>query len=267
MHLKSKIPFAALLMFTPLASSACVGSAIEPEEEEELGTVQQAKTTSNALTPSSLTSNGLTANGLTANGLTANGLTSTALSANSVALTALTDPAAREFFKYVVSCANVSGNDVTATIGSTTYTWYGELGLAPNWGTSGGSCDSTCKQWVSSCVLSRVNYLGQSVTISVRGHSNLVPSSSELTAVPYAEAAYYGDITGANQLRFACWVDKDLMERVCGPQPFNNCVMDVVGQCDHVCQTVDSTYGFFQTCSDGHGHDYPYAITVFRDQN
>src|SRR4051812_24990858 len=96
--------------------------------------------TANGLTANGLTANGLTANGLTANGLTANGLTANGLTANGLTANGLTpadvitnDATAREFFKYVYSCAMPSSASVTLN----GFTFSGGLGLAPEWGTEG----------------------------------------------------------------------------------------------------------------------------------
>ena len=50
-------------------------------------------------------------------------------------------------------------------------TFEGVTGVAPGWGVDGARCDGTCQQWVSACVISRINFLGVHVELSQRGDS------------------------------------------------------------------------------------------------
>ena len=89
-----------LAAFAALGTVGCGGEA-----DDDAETIQAAITVENALTANALTANALTANALTANALTANALTANALTANALTANGLRDPLAREFLKYVVSCA------------------------------------------------------------------------------------------------------------------------------------------------------------------
>src|SRR5262245_29110617 len=75
------------------------------ETADDGDTVHSAVTTDNALAANALAANALAANALAANALAANALAANALAANALAANALRDPLAREFLKYVVSCA------------------------------------------------------------------------------------------------------------------------------------------------------------------
>src|SRR5262245_22828632 len=97
--------------------------------------------------------NALTANALTANALTANALTANALTANALTANGLKDPLARMFLKYVVSCALPADETLSMSIDGKKYKFEGGLGLAPQWGEAGGTCDASCQRWVSACVL------------------------------------------------------------------------------------------------------------------
>src|SRR5262249_26310488 len=113
--------------------------------------------TSDALSANALSANALSANALSANALSANALSGKALSANALRANALTsaalhDPLARQFLKYVVSCALDEDASIQMTIDGVSYTFPGSLGLAPQWGERGGHCDSECQRWVSACV-------------------------------------------------------------------------------------------------------------------
>src|SRR6185437_10333019 len=97
-----------LLAVASLTLAACMGTP--GEVDEQIGTTDQAVTTSNALTGNALTGNALTGNALTGNALTGN---------------ALTDPNAREVLKYIVSCALPKDESVEFTVDGNTYEYNG----------------------------------------------------------------------------------------------------------------------------------------------
>jgi hypothetical protein len=234
------------------------------EQEDDLGIAQQAALTENALTENGLVSNGLVSNGLVSNGLVSNGLVS-----NGLVMDALSNnPLAQTFLQYVVSCALPSTQSITLTINNTSTTFTGQLGLAPAWGTDNGTCDGTCRAWISACVLARVNFLGEHVALSLRGPAGILSSSgTERTDYPDREATYYGDIFSTTQKRYACRSPASpLISRVCGPDwATNGCVMNIVNTCDLVCTGgTDSTEGYYKNCRDSDNITYPIAITVYR---
>ena len=122
-----------------LAALGTVGCGGEADDDAE--TIQAAITAENALTANALTANALTANALTANALTANALTANALTANALTANGLRDPLAREFLKYVVSCALDEDDSVSFRSTASATSFRGSLGLAPEWGRTHGSCD------------------------------------------------------------------------------------------------------------------------------
>jgi hypothetical protein len=84
--------------------------------------------------------------------------------------TLLADAWARDFMGYLVSCALGESQSVTlqdASGGSTT--WTGSLGLCTGWGAVNGAAGVDCQELVSSCILARVNKLGEYVPLSPRG--------------------------------------------------------------------------------------------------
>jgi hypothetical protein len=215
----------------------------------DVGVAEEAALTSNALTSNALTSNALTSNALTSNALTSNALTSNALTSNALTSNALTsnalhDPNSQEVMKYIVSCALPAGVEVVTPA----QTYAGELGLAPEWGLPGGHCGPSCIEWVSACVLSRVDFLGVHVEISIRGENPaLAISAAEAANYDDREATYYGNIFTSPQQRFACLSPgKTEDPRVCGPS-LAGCVMTITGSCNNVCgpPTAD---GAFQNC-------------------
>jgi hypothetical protein len=233
--MKSSRQIAVVVICVAASSSqiACVGSS---EVDEEFAEVQEDVIAVNALTSNALTSNALTSNALTSNALTSNALTSNALTSNALTSNALQDPLAREALKFIVGCALAKGTHLEVDVDGVTYGFDGEIGLAPEWGNVGGHCNKECREWVSGCVLSRVNYMGEHVPISIRGRNRALESAlSEQESYPRREAAYYGDIFTTPQRRFACLSPGQTeIPRVCGPS-IAGCVVDVVGSCDDVC--------------------------------
>jgi hypothetical protein len=256
----SKLGLASMALLT-LGAGACGGAGAEET------TVTSAITAENALTANALTANALTANALTANALTANALTANALTANALTANGLKDPLAREFLKYAVSCALDKGDDVTFRVDGVRYSFPGSLGLAPDWGKTGGSCDGTCQRWVSACMLARVDADGVKREISIRGaHPALLPTRGELRAYPVREATYFGNVFTKGQPRFLCLSPGQTSdERVCGDS-LASCPMTVVGSCDDAC-AFEGLFGGFQLCSDAgkvrRGTTYAESVTVF----
>jgi hypothetical protein len=219
------------MTLTILGQVACV--APTTTDDEDVGEVQQAALTQNALTQNALTQN------------------------------ALTDPNAREVLTYIVSCALPADAHIELEIEGDTYDFDGQLGLAPEWGEDGGSCDADCKEWVSACVVARLDYTGESVMISVRGdHDALTPSPKELKQYKHREATYYGNIFSPSQKIFACLPSgQTSIPRVCGPS-FDDCIVEVQGNCEDLCGDA-SWDGSYPDCRE-QGKSKTYgSITVF----
>jgi len=259
---------------------ACAGPGDEPVAPVGVAAVVDNGLSANGLSANGLSANGLSANGLSANGLSANGLSANGLSANGLSAngltaagllgngsTALTDPLAQQFLKYVVSCALNDQQSLTFTVGKTTYSFPGGLGLAPQWGASHGSCDGSCQRWVSACVLARVDAAGVHREISVRGPSlALLPTWSELFQYTQREATYFGNLFIPGQPRYVCLSPGQTGDqRACGDS-LSNCPMTVLGSCSKVC-AFQGLFGDFDFCSDsgrfGTGQTYAESVTVY----
>ena len=182
--------------------------------------------------------------------LTNNALTNNALTNNALTNNALSDPNARDVLKYIVSCALPAGRKVSFVAGGVTYTYPGELGLAPQWEKIDGNCNTACKQWVSACVMARVDYLGEKVLISVRGeHPGLTSTKDERTAYSVREGTYFGNIFAPTTERYACISPgRTGLPRVCGPT-LDGCAVEAVGECDQTCKKPLSD-GSFPDCSN-----------------
>ena len=239
--MNKKLAAYTLTVILPLSHIGCLG---EPGTEEDVAEAGQESVTVN-----SLTSNALTANSLTSNSLTSNALTAHALTSNSLTLMALEDPEARLVLKYVTGCALPEGAHFDIEVDGQIYGFDGELGLAPEWGRPNGKCNNECKSWVSGCIISRLDYLGEPQLISIRGkHNALLADEAERADYPKREATYYGNVFASPQRIYACLSPGETsIPRVCGPS-FEDCVLDVQGECDDVCGRVSKRDGSFPRC-------------------
>jgi hypothetical protein len=245
-------------------ASACGG---EPGAQPDVQEISSYALSANALSANALSANALSANALSANALSANALSANALSANALSAKALEDPLAREFLKYVVSCALPADQTVNMTIQGKAYSFPGSLGMEPQWGQRGGSCDESCQRWVTACVLARVDFLGVERPISVRGlNPGLRTSFKEALDFPVSEATYFGNVFAPDKPLFACLAPgKTTDARVCGDS-MKSCPMQVVGPCARAC-VFEGVFGSFNLCSTSgkalRPETYAESVTVF----
>ncbi|WP_441288177.1 hypothetical protein ACSRUE_40255 [Sorangium sp. KYC3313] len=223
--------------------------------------------TRNAFTKEALVESAFATDPLATEALTGNPLTSDAVASSSDVMRALRDPLAREFLTYVASCALPEGQSVQVSLDGETYTFGGSIGLSPEWGRAHGQCNARCQGWLSACMLARINHVGESVPLSMRGkHKALDSDQAEQEAFPRREAAYFGDLFAPEQRRFACKSPgSTLISRVCGGTGVDTqgCIVDVLGDCDDICGAPTSD-GSFPNCVGG-GHTTPTTVTVFRE--
>ncbi|MBN1204573.1 MAG: hypothetical protein JXB05_06580 [Myxococcaceae bacterium] len=126
----------------------------------------------NALSTRALMFNALSTNYAANDALTQNPLTSATFSSVTVLREALEDPAAREFFGYMVGCALSGSTSVSWTSSANvTHTFKGQAGLCGEWQklSAGARVSSGCQELVSACILARNNAYGFHVPLSVRG--------------------------------------------------------------------------------------------------
>jgi hypothetical protein len=252
------------LTFLLACSVAACTAPREEVDEEDAAEVSSAVVTQNALTVNALTANALTANALTANALTANALTANALTMNE-----LSSVQAREVFRYIVGCALPAGSHIDLTIDGQLYSFAGELGLAAAWGQSSGSCDAACVSWVSGCVISRLNKLGVSVPLSLRGaHPALAVTAAEQMTFYTMDGAYYGNIFSTPMQIYACFPPWGIsLQRVCG-STVEGCAVTVAGWCNQTCDK-STRDGSYPNCRDGNKGGnaattiFPGSVTVY----
>ncbi|MDY7232843.1 hypothetical protein [Hyalangium rubrum] len=153
-----------------------------------------------------LSANGLSANGLSANGLSANGLSLRVLSSHTFRNWFDADPVLREeFMRYVIRCAAPQGftRSFTSHVANVTYTWVGQLGLAPGWA-AGAPPTIAEQQVVSACLAAHVNTHGVNVPISVlglKGNGTPLPiEPNELSTFSETEACFFGNLFNGDGL-------------------------------------------------------------------
>lgn len=187
---------AALPAALAIALAAC-GPAEAPEHA---ATGSDGLTSYNGLANNGLANNGLANNGLANNGLTALGLLGT-LGSTSFGTWFNQDPAlADSVLRYVAKCALAPGTSVTWKNRTTglTYTWTGELGLAPGWATSRRAPAAAETRTVTACLAALANKYGLTVPISLQGRSvtgAAIPlAAGELTTYSVQEGCFFGDV-------------------------------------------------------------------------
>ena len=248
--------------------SAC-GSAQAPGDD--LGQSSSALTSENGLTTNGLTTNGITTNGLTTNGLTTNGLTTNGLTTaalGSVTFTswfALNPTYASMVMKYLVRCALPAGRTMSYQFALTTYSWDGELNLAPAW-SMGNPIPVPEQQLVSACMAAHTNKYGTPVGVSVRGYySNgnyISVSGAEQNAYPNDEGCFFGNLFDGTGVFSAYASDSPLVDpartslRACainGGDVGSCAPMQATGRtCEQLCSgdySDMSHYSEYRTCT------------------
>ena len=165
--------------------------------------------TDNGMTANGMTANGMTANGMTANGMSANGLYFNGLALNGLTLTGVSKPAFSTWFAgnapgysnmvmtYLVRCALGPTESLSYTNSAASYTWQGNLGLAPVWA-KGSAIPVVEQQLVSACLGAHANKYGIHIDLSIRGEKSdntyLTVDSIEDSTYPVDEACFFGNL-------------------------------------------------------------------------
>lgn len=271
-HVSSRRLAVALAM-PGLLSLALGCNAAPPDEEEAL----RIDTSSSPVTlDNGLTTNGLTTNGLTTNGLTTSGLTTSGLSTTDFTNWFNNNSLADMVMRYVVRCAVASGNSVTWTnpVTNVTYTWAGNMGLAPSWA-AGNAPSALEQQLVSACLAAHVNKYGVSVVISMLGRDSTgTPTpigSTELSTWSVREGCFFGNLfvpggtvySGSDRTTAA----NESSDRACAlstltPGSSAQCTPIVyVGSCATYC-SLDSTGTWYESCTYGNTTYRPLTTRI-----
>ena len=284
------------LLATLIISALGMGCAYESgeiEEEEAIGINQSEIYTENSIEPNGLIGNGLVVNGIVRNGIVRNGIVRNGIVRNGIvrngivrngiisnttmptdvvsALAADTSDGqlARILMKYIISCALPGGQSIVfdwtdsqSQLHEETY--YGALGLAPDYGKDAATELPVGQQeWLSACIAARTNYYGVSVTISMRGDTGpLTTDESEQTAFNKQEGAFWGNLFADPPTLKSCHNTSNLAhsrtrlrECAAGHDESGNisaCGPIVrAGDCSSVCTGSPTADGAFTNCDSG----------------
>jgi hypothetical protein len=94
--------------------------------------------------------------------------------------------------KYLVRCALPAGDSLRVKdYTGASVSLSGELGLAPSWKT--GSCDQTCQERISACLMALTNGSGDHVNVELSA-LNMPIGGGHSSSFKYQEAAFYGNL-------------------------------------------------------------------------
>lgn len=103
--------------------------------------------------------------------------------------------------RYMIECALAEGQQVTKNYKGNQATFYGRLGLAPQW--RDGACDLDCQRWVSACIMARTNPVGQVNDIWLQGGHPALGFGDDPN-FPLDEGGFYGNLFAPDQVEHTC---------------------------------------------------------------
>lgn len=158
----------------------------------------------------------------------------------------------RELLKYLIDCALPQDATVEFKHQEQSYAYTGGAGLAPDW--LSGPLSEKEQRWVSACLLSRVNYFGKKVLLSMRSLNEdnidipkfLQPSSEEIQSFTFFEGGFFGNIFTNNPVAYTCvgeqknLLNESFKDRICtkpsgqflsSGEPISMCGFIITGKC------------------------------------
>jgi hypothetical protein len=180
-------------------ASALIGCQPGAQDQDEGASVASELATQNGLSlinglslTNGLSGNGLSGNGLSGNGLSGNGLLMNALKTGVLSTgSMMNSTAGRTTMSYIVKCALPTGHSITAKdSGGVSYNYAGLIGTAPEWET--GTCNTTCQERMSACLLAHVNTSGVHIPIWLDSEGAI--GWGQNTSYPYQEGSFFGNI-------------------------------------------------------------------------
>lgn len=103
--------------------------------------------------------------------------------------------------QYLVECALPNGKSIVKEVDGAQIVLQGRVGLAPEW--RNGSCNQSCQEWVSACLLARTNPSPQSVSISLRADHPALGFEGH-PDYPIYEGSYFGNLFADTEGRYLC---------------------------------------------------------------
>lgn len=165
-------------------------------------------------------------------------LTDGALVADEELFTSLRDdPSAVQLLRKIVECALAPERMLQVDVGDRVELFAGAFGLGDEW--AEGPCEIECQEWVSACMLTRINAYGIPFLLSAGGTHPAFAAGGPAAAdhperYPLEEGAFYGNIFVSPNRAYACrGVGEDplaLTFRAC-TLPGSRCGINAVGPC------------------------------------
>jgi hypothetical protein len=173
-------------------------------------------------------------------------VTSNALTSNALTSNALDDPSQGEdaaaIIEYSVRCMLAPDQSVTITFRrpddtEATETYWGSLGLEPDWADDGLS--PAGRRWWGACLGAHVNAFGLPVSISLRGpHAALTLTAEEAENYQIREGAFYAEYVASRETPlhiFSCSDPSNVdaayaQNRICAHESCG-AIFTVVGDC------------------------------------
>lgn len=265
-----------------LIAAAIVLGGVSPSH----AVVTHNRLATNRLATNRLATNRLSTNRLATNRLATNGLGG--LNADPSAQELLSTEEGRDVYSYVVSCALPADVTIVATVDGTQYEFPGSIGLAPRW--LSHKLTKTGQEWVSACLLARVNAHDVVEPISMRGKNTaLAPAPGELEDFPLQEGSFYGNLFAPNpdppdwnacrgqdqaQGETGGLVSRDCAEPDSSDPTHTQCGFTYAGDCadytpvlpsPYACKTYDPAVGSYGSCHAVPGlKKWPHARTYKR---
>lgn len=180
-------PRVAALIGLCAAQAACLAGPIDTDlMEEDTASSQQAVASTNRLSMNRLAMGRLSMVGLSTGKLSTDG--------SELSPTPLSETAdGRELLTYLIRCALPGDRSLTTTYQGTTYTFQGNVGIAPTWLSQ--PLTKSDQRWVSACLLAHINGYGIEVPISLRGElPALAATNAEKSQYTLQEAGFYGNV-------------------------------------------------------------------------
>jgi hypothetical protein len=153
---------------------------------------------------------------------------------------------------YLVECALPPGESLQKPVsGGEAVVLQGALGLAPAW--QDEPCDEDCQEWVSACLLARVNVAGDSVDLWLTAEHPAI-GLGHAASLPIYEATFYGNVF-EGQL-YVCRGSQGgplgdyLDDRTCAGEPLASCGFSDWGECDAADRCIH-VQGFATDCAAG----------------
>jgi hypothetical protein len=179
--------------------------------------------------------------------------------------------------EYFIGCALAEDQTIQVpTTEGKLKSFTGSLNLANGW--LHRSLTEEERRWISACMLSRTNYFGHTVSISLRAiHPGLSKnySADEIEEYSINEGAFYGNIMSSQPVAYACRgkgpffpENTSLKKRICteenvdNPGANNHCGIIITGNCEDVCEQYNEHSMAFSKCEDVYGNTYDEVITV-----